>query len=557
MSGPFRLPPSAGARFGAWIDRDEPVGFRFAGKSLSGLYGDTLASALLAAGAPRWGASPSLGRPRAIAALGLEDHAPVTIEDDDGDWAAISGDEIVIREGLAARPVRVIPPSSLRGMIRSVALERLRRVLPLPAPKLPLPASPPGMASASCDVVVIGSGAAGLAAASALRSAGLHVEVVEASRRPGGASDLFDAVVAERSLGDWTGRTAAALADRGVLRLGATVIDIEPGPTVIAIERPDPRKPGDIVMRRISAGAVVLATGFRERPLVFRDNDRPGIFLSQSTRALLRRRAVAPGERVVVATLTDDGHRTAADLREAGLSVEMTVDARENPQGPAVDRAKAEGVPLSVASVVTGVDYDEAAGRIVKVHVANRAGQGVAAAARTIEADALIVSGGFAPRDELARRSGLGREHGLFEAFDATSPAAAIASGWRAGLDAAAHLFAATEELPPDIASPEDDADAPVSAYLARLNAEDAEAAFVDFGAEITAADIGAAVALGADGPEALTRLLALGSGLDGGRFSADLPAHAFAAAGARGAPAPLRPARLTLGLMAARAGLK
>jgi sarcosine oxidase subunit alpha len=557
MSGPFRLPRSAGARFGARIDRDEPVGFRFAGRALSGLYGDTLASALLAAGAPRWATSPTLGRPRALAALGLEDHVPVVIEDDAGDWAAISGDEIVIREGMAARPVRLAPSTSVGGMIRRVAVERLRRVLPLPHMRLPATRPLPSAIEESCDVVVIGSGSAGVAAVTALRRTGLHVMIVEASRRPCGTSDLFDAVVAERALGDWTARAAAAFADRDALRLGATVIDIEPGPAVVAIERSDPRRPGEVVVRRISAGAVVLATGFRERPLVFRDNDRPGIVGSQAARALLRRHAVAPGEKVVVATLSDDGYRTAIDLKEAGVSVEMTLDGRDDPRGAIVDEAKALGVPLAFSSVVTGVDYDEGSGRITGVRAANRTGDGVAAAARSIEADALVVAGGFAARDELARRSGLRPEHGLFTAFGGAGVADAIASGWRAGLAAASHLFAVTEEQQPEVQALSDEADGPVGAYLARLGAEDAESAFIDFGAEITAADIGAGVALGADGPEALSRLLGLGSGLDCGRFSADLPAHAFAAAGARGAPAPLKAARLTLGLLAARATLK
>lgn len=556
MSGPHRLPPTADGRFGTLIDREEPVGFRFAGRSFAGFYGDTLASAL-AAHPPRWPASPLLGRPRAFGGLGLEDATPVIIDDDAGAFAAVSADDVPIREGLAARPARGGVERSFGRLAPRLLIERLRRVLPLPAPRLPTIEPEIAGRVETCDVVVVGAGITGLAAASALRAAGLDVRVLDAAARAGGAADLFDGTVDGKPLGAWAERQAAGLLDRGLLTLGATAVAIEPDGGVLAIDRADPRKPGRVSAKLFSSAAVVIATGFRERPLVFRDNDRPGIVPSLATRALLRRYAVAPGERVVVATLSDDGYRTALDLKDAGVTVEMVIDAREELEGAAPQRAMALGVPVSLATIVTGVDYDERESRVAGVRVANRFGEGASVRARLIEADALVVAGGFAPRDELLRRSGLSRDNGVFWAADDSGPTAAIAAGWAAGVAAARHLFVEVTAEAPVVEAVADEPDEPPIAYLEQLSPEDAASAFVDVAAEVTAADMAEAIRLGADGADALSRRLGLGLGGDGGRFSADLPAHAFAAAGGRGEPQVPAPARVTLGFMAARAALR
>lgn len=559
MSGPHRLTaPPAG--FGAQLDGAEPASFRFGGRNYTGCYGDTLASGLLAAGVSVWSASPRLGRPRGLMGLALDDAALLALGGDTGAWSAAPADEIVLREAMSAR--RVVPAGADAATLtggRTLLpaargfLETLRRSLPLPAPRLAAPRSLPPARRDTCDVVVVGAGLAGLAAAAAARAAGLDARVVEASRYAGGVADLFEGRIDGRSLKAWADAQAAALGDS--LVTSATAIAIGADGAVTVVERTDANRPSDVALRMISAGAVVLATGCRERPLIFADNDRPGVLLSCAARALLRRQAIAPGERVVVATTSDDGYRTAVDLKQAGVEVELVLDARENPQGPAVDLAKAQGLPLSLFSVVTGVDYDPARGGLVGVRAQNRFGEGVSAGARTLAADALIVSGGFAPRDELARRCGLGEAQGVFVA---TGPDAAdaIAGGWAAGTAAASRLGAEVNAAAPEVSATSDEPDDGVAGYLERLDPAFADAAFVDIGADVTAADVFAAAAVGASGPEALARRLGLGGGLDGGRLSADLPARLFATIGSGRPPAP-SPGRPTLGLLAARAGLR
>lgn len=568
MSGPFRLPATAPARFGQSIDRTEPVGFRVGGRAQNGLYGDSLASALMASGVRTLGRSPLLGRPRGLMALGLEDDMPMALEGDRGAWSLVSGDEIGLREGLAARGGgtgvelalrRFTPPAAPdRRALPAIqqALERLRRALPLPGPRLPEPETPPFARRETCDALVIGAGLAGLAAAAALRSAGVDVRVAEASRRPGGIADLYDGRIDGRPFADWAAAEAAALRDRDALIPSATAVSIEPDGSVIVVARDDPQRPGRPSLRLISAGAIIVATGFRERPLVFPGNDRPGVILATAARAFLRRYAVAPGARVLVATSSDEGYRTAMDLREAGVAVDIVLDARADPQGPASDMAKALGTPVSLSTVVSGLDFDERRGELLGAQARNRFGEGAAAAARTLPADALVVSGGFAPRDELLQLSGLGAEDGVHAALGGPNAVGAVASGWAAGTAAAAQLGAAVARDEPVVEASLDEDGERIDPTPADFSSPGAASAFVDFGADVTLADLSRAAERRGPAGAAVARRLALGLGPDGGRLGADLPAAAFRALTGVDLPSP-SPGRLTLAALAAIARLR
>ncbi|MFD1333898.1 hypothetical protein ACFQ4O_17975, partial [Methylopila musalis] len=255
----------------------------------------------------------------------------------------------------------------------------------------------------------------------------------------------------------------------------------------------------------IRAGAVVLACGFRERPLPITGADRPGALLDGAARGLLRRHAIAPGDRVVVATTNDEGYRTAIDFAEAGVTVEMILDARAAPDNAVVDRAKAHGLPLSLSSVASGVVTADGSDRIVGVKACNVGGEGVAAGHRTLFADALVVSGGLAPRRELGDALGADETQGLFHASRSPDLASAVADGVAAGLAAARHLGRDVEaEAPAVHASPDapDDDDAR-AAYVARLvgDADAGGAAVIDIGADVTFEDVRRAREQGLSGP--------------------------------------------------------
>jgi NADPH-dependent 2,4-dienoyl-CoA reductase/sulfur reductase-like enzyme len=568
MSGPYRLPATAPARFGTDIDRSEPVGFRIGGRVHSGLYGDTLASALLAGGQSVIGVSPLLGRPRGLMALGLEDASPVALEGDAGPWSLIPGSEIAVREGLRAKGPGIGVETTLRRFTPPAApdrralpaaqqvLERLRRALPLPGPRLPPVEPPPFARVETCGVLVIGAGLAGLAAAAALRSAGVDVRMVEASRRPGGVADLYDGRIDGKPLSGWAKAQAARLQDRDALALSAAAISIEPDGSVLVVERDDPQRPGRISLKLVAASAVVLASGYRERPLVFAGNDRPGVLLATTVRALVRRNAVAPGARAVVATTGDEGYRTAIDLREAGVAVDFVLDAREDPQGPAVDMAKALGVPVSLSTVVTGVDYDEAKQRLTGVKTRNRFGEGATEGARTFEADALVVSGGLEARDELASLSGLRAENGLHLALSGPNAVDAISGGWAAATAAAAQLGATVAGSAPEVQMSVDEPCERLAPTPDQFSGAEAAETFVDFGADVTLADLARAAARRGAASAAVARRLGLGLGPDGGRLGGNLASAAFSALTGVGF-APPSPGRPTLSALAARAKLR
>ena len=94
------------------------------------------------------------------------------------------------------------------------------------------------------------------------------------------------------------------------------------------------------------AKRVILATGAHERPLVFPDNDRPGIMLANSARTLAVRYGVQPGRKIVVATSHDGGYRAALDLADAGCEIALIADSRAEATGSWPDGgAQARGLP--------------------------------------------------------------------------------------------------------------------------------------------------------------------------------------------------------------------
>jgi sarcosine oxidase subunit alpha len=155
---------------------------------------------------------------------------------------------------------------------------------------------------------------------------------------------------------------------------------------------------------KVRAGQVILATGAIERPLVFADNDRPGIMLAGAIRSYLNRYAVKAGSEIVLFLNNDGAYGTAVELYEAGLAVTV-VDPRLYPDGPLYERAEAAGVPVLSGRLVVGTEGEKRV-RGVRVAEFDHAGSTITGESRTIGCDLVAVSGGWNPSVHLYCQSG-------------------------------------------------------------------------------------------------------------------------------------------------------
>jgi len=119
------------------------------------------------------------------------------------------------------------------------------------------------------------------------------------------------------------------------------------------LANPDKKLPRDRLWQ-VRAKEVVIATGAHERPLVFPDNDRPGIMLADAARIFANRYGVRPGGRAVVATAHDSAYQAALDLKAAGVSIERIVDLRHEANGALPNAARAAGIRVDVGTAITG-----------------------------------------------------------------------------------------------------------------------------------------------------------------------------------------------------------
>lgn len=532
----YRNPCGAAVRLasGGRIDRGTVLSFTWNGRAMTGLLGDTIASALLANGVKIVARSFKYHRPRGVFAAWVDEpNAVVDVRCGNRHDPNARATLVSLRDGMVVSGVNGFPSVEHDA---AGALDLLHRFLPAgfyyktfmtPSwhPYEPRIRAMAGLGrvgaaietrafetrNARCDVLVIGAGPAGLAAARAARAAGASVLLADDRVEPGGSLLWDTATIDDAPALDWV---ATAVAGIRVLARTTVFGAYDQGSFALLEDRataPDGwAEPRLWVVR---ARQVVFATGAIERPLVFPDNDRPGIMSASAVLAYVRQYGVLPGRRVVVATNNDSAYAVAAALRDAGAFVEIA-DARAD--APAI-----AGVTVRSATVPLGTG---GRGGLAWVDLGPFDGS----RRDRVPADLLAVSGGWSPAVHLfSQAGGALRWDGALAAFvPATADhhiagsvagtwdlATCLAQGHQAGLAAAG--------CDSDIAVPRAAASTTGRPILPQWGLDlPGTRQWVDYQNDVTAKDVRLAASEGYRSVEHLKRYTTLGMATDQGKTS-------------------------------------
>jgi len=533
-------------------ENGKPLRFTFDGKSYTGVEGDTLASALMAAGVDVLARSFKYHRPRGIAAAGVEE--PCTLVTLRGDAAGggarrepnIPATSVELYDGLVAESQNLWPSldfdlQAVNGLLSKFLVSGfyyktfmgptrkswmtyehfIRKAAGLGSASLEPDPDRYEKSNLFCDVLVVGAGETGRAAARAAGMAGARVVLAELDSTAAPFADLPNVRVMTRT-------TVYGYYDHNTLGAVERVCDHLPVP------------PDHLPRQRhwtIRAGRVVLATGALERPVVFAGNDIPGVMLAGAARSYVERFGVAPGRRVAFFTNNDSAYEAARVLAEAGVEIAAIIDSRAE-------------TPASEQRVIVGHAVVRARGgkRVKTIDIAPVGG----GATQSLAVDTLAVSGGWSPTLHLHSQAGgpliydadlaaflPGDRHQDYLSAGACagqfSPRDAVAAGHAAGAEAARSLgfdgdpAAAPEaEHVPYRIEPLWEVPRPAGVK---------GKAFVDPQGDVTADDVRLAEREGYRSVEHLKRYTTLGMATDQGKF-ANVNAIAIMAA-ARGQSIP------------------
>ncbi len=554
---------------GGDIDRSRPLNFRFDGRWYRGYAGDTLASALLANGVRMVGRSFKYHRPRGIMTAGSEEpNALVQLRKGARTEPNVRATQIELFDGLEAESQNRWP--SLKFDVGAVnnALGRLfpagfyYKTFMWPkgfwetyevvirhaagmgrSPEQPDPDRYDKM-HAHCDVLVVGGGPAGLAAARAAAAGGARVILADEQPAFGGSLLGNGERIDDAPGADWAASVVDELQDRDNVRLlpRTTVIGYHDHNYLTAVERvadhlavPPPHRPRQRLWK-IRAKRVVLATGAIERPLVFADNDRPGVMLASAAQCYLHRYSVRPGRRAVVFTNNDSAYGVALDMADAGITVAAIVDLRPDITGAYVDRAREAGIAIYAGEAVVGV-YGARGVTAVDVQRLDDGGTAVVSLPRRLECELLAISGGWNPTVHLFSQSG-GRlrfdqeksafvpdasrqaERSVGAANGDFDLAACLAEGAAAGAAASGAAGAQSSGLPTVDALPESTPMRPLWLVPGKAALGRGAKHFVDFQNDVTAADLNLAAREGYRSIEHVKRYTTTGMGTDQGKTS-------------------------------------
>jgi sarcosine oxidase, subunit alpha len=366
------------------------ITFSFDDKLYKGSKGEPLAAALLRNGLLSITNSTYHGRPRSVAGLGVEEPNALVQLVSGTQESMLPATVIEVAEGLAARSITGV--GALPGIPDEARYDKTNRYV---------------------DTLIIGAGIAGIKSAEQELLAGREVLLIDDQPGPGGhlrhlgleLSSAFKDVLLHEKITYLCRCTATGLYDQNY---------------VVAIERRSdhlgdsaPANRARIRVWHIRADKVVLAPGAFQRPLIFANNDRPGIMLSHAAATYVAVHHVTIFKSAVVTTVDNQGYRDALRLHQAGIKVQGIYDARPGAKGPAVGAAMTAGIPIRFRTTVLDTSSN-AAGILNTVTIQDLDTNDTF----QINADLLAVSGGWTPIADLATHIGIkpqwSEEHAAF-----------------------------------------------------------------------------------------------------------------------------------------------
>jgi sarcosine oxidase subunit alpha len=540
------------------IDRSRPLSFRFDGRDYRGVEGDTLASALLANGVRLVGRSFKYHRPRGILSAGSEEpnalvemrtgarrepNTRATVAElfegleasSQNRWPSLRYDALSINATLA--PVFAAGFYYKTFMWPKSFWEKLYEPMIRRAAGLGRAAGAPDpdhyeTMHAHCDVLVIGAGPSGLAAALAAGRAGARVILVDEDAHAGGRLNAERREIFGQSSAQWARESIAELRAMPEVRvlMRTTLFGVYDHGQYGAVERVTDHlavSPPNVPRQRywrIVAKRAVLAAGAIERPHVFGGNDRPGVMLAGAVRTYVNKYGVLPGRDIAIFTSSDDGWRTADDVIAAGGRIVVIVDSRVDVSNNVRSAADRLGIPVVIGGQVIGTT-----GRpeLKAIEVLSQEGR-----RQTFSCDALAMANGWNPVVHLDSHVG-GRPvwndaigafvpGTLAPGFTAVGAAAGqfsmsegLNAGARAGAAAATDCGFESKPPLPYKTDPENSAHTPL--WRTRMTVGKA---FVDFQNDVAASDIELAHREGFRAVEHLKRYTTLGMATDQGKTS-------------------------------------
>ncbi len=559
---------------GGRIDRSQALSFTFNGQTYQGFAGDSLAAALLANGVDIVGRSFKYSRPRGIVAAGAEEpNAVLQIGSTEAAQIPnVRATQQALYSGLVANSTNGWPSvnTDLMGILGKVGggmmppgfyyktfmypqnlwmtyEKYIRKAAGLGRSPTEVDPDIYDQLNQHCDVLIVGAGPAGLAAALAAGRSGARVILADEQEEFGGSLLDTRETLDGKPAADWVAQVIAELQampevtllpratvngyhDHNFLTIHQRLTDHlgETAPMGQARQR----------MHRVRAKRVVLASGAHERPLVYANNDVPGNMLAGAVSTYVRRYGVAPGQELVLSTNNDYAYRVVLDWLDAGRKVVAVADARSNPRGSWVEEARARGVRILTGSAVV-----EARGskRVTGARICaiDAKAHKVTSPGEVLDCDLIVSSGGYSPVVHLASHLGgrpewredilgfvPGPGNGIQQRIDAGAVNGVfalgdvLANGFEAGAKAAAEAgYKAVSGSLPQVEALHEEPMLALFQVPHDKSTARAPKQFVDLQNDVTAAGIELATREGFESVEHVKRYTALGFGTDQGKL--------------------------------------